>query len=168
MSKKRELDFMHYISIGSDFKQTTGIGDKNPFTINSHLFKKKKWGHHISSSKQLQINPILQLKHILIWQTPEDPTESGHKQFCQLKVSIDSKNIQKYLTVILQNYTNNSSNIFLYKCTLWAPHVYRLTTSCCEVQMMPQWKSRLPSTRQNLVQVFWSPLFCYMSQKRSF
>lgn len=41
MSKKRELDFMHYISIGSDFKQTTGIGDKNPFTINSHLFKKK-------------------------------------------------------------------------------------------------------------------------------
>lgn len=42
MSQKRELDFMHYFSIGSDFKQTAGIGDKNPFTINSHLFKKKK------------------------------------------------------------------------------------------------------------------------------
>lgn len=107
MSQKRELDFMHYFSIGSDFKQTAGIGDKNPFTINSHLFKKKKkkrWGHHTSSSKQLQINPILQLKHILTWQIQlqifEDPTEPGQK-FCQLEVSIESKNIQKYLIFIL-------------------------------------------------------------------
>lgn len=34
--------------------------------------------------------------------------------------------------------------------------------------MLPQWKSRLSSTMQNLVQVFWSILFWYTSQKGSF
>lgn len=36
MSKMYKLDFMHYCSIDSDFKQAARIGDMNPFTINSH------------------------------------------------------------------------------------------------------------------------------------
>ena len=53
MSKMGELDFVHYCSIDSDFKQTARIGDMNPFTVNSYLFSERQ-DHHISRSKQLK------------------------------------------------------------------------------------------------------------------
>lgn len=42
MAKMGELDFVHYCSIDSDFKQTARVGNMNAFTINSHLFLKKQ------------------------------------------------------------------------------------------------------------------------------
>lgn len=64
MAKMEELDFMHYCSIDSDFKQIARIGNMNTSTINSHLFSQRQ-DHHISCDKQLKINPFLQFKHIL-------------------------------------------------------------------------------------------------------
>lgn len=53
VSKLGEFDFVHYCSVDSDFKQAAGIGDMNPFTVNSHLFLKRQ-DHHIHSRKQLK------------------------------------------------------------------------------------------------------------------